>query len=71
MRYLVVNETGYGMGDTVREAIDAYREAVRPGCWVECWRVGIAPEGDGWVGLLGGFDTRMGGDPVIFDLDLR
>ena len=58
MRFLVINATGYGMGDTVREAIDAYRDAVRPGARVECWSAVIAPEGDRWVHSRGGSVTK-------------
>ena len=72
MRYLVINETGHGAGDTVREAIDAYREAVRPGNWVECWNVGIAPHDDHWISSFGGgFVTANGGEFTSFELDLR
>ena len=70
MRYLVVNGTGYGLGDTVRGAIDAYREAVRPGAQVECWTVGIAPDGDRWKHSRGSFVTKSGGEPAVFILDL-
>lgn len=71
MRYLVVNETGYGMGDTVRGAIDSYRDAVRPGAQVERWTVGIAPDGDGWTMRGDEFVTAQGGEFVSFILDLR
>ena len=72
MRYLVLNETGYGLGDTVREAIDAYREAVRPSEQVEHWQVGIAPNDDYWIPSFGGgFVTANGGEFTSFDLDLR
>lgn len=72
MRYLVINATGYGLGDTVRDAIDAYREAVRPGNWIECWNVGIAPEGDEWIRVMGGgFVTANGSEFTSFELDLR
>ena len=72
MRYLVVNGTGYGLGDTVREAIDAYRDAVRPGAQVEHWRVGIAPVEDYWIPVRGDdFVTAHGGEFTSFDLDLR
>lgn len=72
MNYLVINETGYGLGDTVREAIDAYREAVRPGAQVDHWTVGIAPDGDEWIMAFGGgFNTRYDNEPILFDLDLR
>ena len=67
-----MNATGYGLGDTVREAIDAYRDAVRPGTQIDQWTVGIAQYGDAWVrDHLGNFDTVKGGDIVVFDLDLR
>ena len=72
MRYLVINSTGYGLGDTVRDAIDSYREAVRPGAQVEHWQVGIAPDGDEWIMTFGGgFNVKSGGEPILFDLDLR
>ena len=71
MRFLVVNGTGYGIGDTLRGAIDAYRDAVRPGARVECWSVGIAPEDDRWTHSRGSFDTKSGGEPTVFELDLR
>lgn len=71
MRYLVVNGTGYGLGNSVRGAIDAYREAVRPGAQVECWSVGIAPEGDRWVHSRGSFVTKNDGEPTVVILDLR
>ena len=72
MRFLAINETGYGLGDTVREAIDSYRDAVRPGARVECWTVGIAPEGDKWTKAMGGgFATKSGGEFISFELDLR
>ena len=71
MRYLVINEAGYGIGDTVREAIDAYRVAVRPGCWIDRWRVGIAPDGDSWEPVMDGWLTTKSGERhVTFDLDL-
>ena len=71
MRYLVVNETGYGRGDTLRGAIDAYREAVRPGAQVEHWTVGIAPSDD-WLGVMrGGIVAKSEEVPVMFELDLR
>ena len=72
MRYLVLNETGYGLGDTVRGAIDSYREAVRAGAQVEHWTVGIAPDDDEWIQVMGGdFVTAGGGEFTSFDLDLR
>ena len=72
MRFLVLNETGYGQGDTLRGAIDSYRDAVRPGAQVECWTVGIAPEGDFWISSFGGgFVTARGGEFTSFELDLR
>ena len=72
MRFVVINETGYGLGDTVRDAIDAYRDAVRPGAQVECWNVGIAPYDDHWITSFGGgFDTANGGEFTRFELDLR
>ena len=71
MRYLVINETGYGLGDSVGEAIDSYREAVRPGAQVEHWNVGIAPEDDRWRHSRGSFVTKSGGEPTVFELDLR
>ena len=68
MRFLVVN----GLGDTLRGAIDAYREAVRPGARVECWSVGIASEDGDWIRTYGGgFNTKSGREPIVFDLDLR
>ena len=71
MRYLVINGTGYGLGETLWEAIEAYRNAVRPGAQIECWTVAIAPCGDEWKQSLGGFATRWGGVPTGFELDLR
>ena len=72
MRFLVLNETGYGQGDTLRGAIDSYRDAVRPGAQVECWTVGIAPDGDEWIRVMGGgFSIKGDGDFVSFELDLR
>ena len=71
MRYLVINGTGYGLGDTVRQAIDAYREAVRPGARVECWSVGLVPDGDRWLHSRGSFVTKSGKEPTVFILDLR
>ena len=72
MRFLVINATGYGLGDTLRGAIDAYREAVRPEAQVECWSAVIAPEGDRWVPSFGGgFVTKNGGEHTVFILDLR
>lgn len=71
MRFLVVNGTGYGLGDTLRGAIDAYRDAVRPGAQVECWQVGIAPDGDRWKHARVSFITAKGGEPTVFELDLR
>ena len=72
MRFLVVNGTGYGLGDTVRGAIDADRDAVRPGAQIEHWMVAIAPEGDEWIPALGGgFETGNGGEYISFELDLR
>lgn len=71
MKFVVVNYTGYGRGDTVRDAIDSYREAVRPGAQVECWTVGIAPDGDEWIQVMGGGFNTKGGEFVSFELDLR
>ena len=71
MRFLVVNGTGYGLGDTLRGAIDAYREAVRPGARVECWSVGLVSDGDRWVHSRGSFVTKSGKEPTVFILDLR
>lgn len=72
MKFVVVNDTGYGLGDTVREAIDAYREAVRPGAQIDCWTVGIAPDEDHWISSFGGgFVTAQGGEFTSFELDLR
>ena len=72
MRYIVINETGYGLGNTVRGAIDSYREAVRPCCHIERWTVGIAPDGDHWIPVRGDdFVTAHGGEFTSFDLDLR
>ena len=72
MRYLVINSTGYGLGNTVRGAIDAYRDAVRPGAQVDRWTVGIAPFEDHWIPVMGDdFVTAHGGEFTSFDLDLR
>lgn len=71
MRFLVVNGTGYGLGDTLRGAIDSYRDAVRPGARDECWSVGVAPDGDRWTHSRGRFITESGGEPTVFTLDLR
>ena len=72
MRFLVINGTGYGLGDTLRGAIDAYRDAVRPGAQVEHWTVGIAPDGDHWIqSFEGDFVTAQGGEFTSFKLDLR
>ena len=72
MRYLVINETGYGLGDSVGEAIDSYREAVRPGAQIEHWTVGVAPDGDYWISSFGGgFVTAQGGEFTSFEIDLR
>ena len=73
MRYLVINGSGYGRGDTLRGAIDSYRDAVRPGAQIECWNVGIAPNDDYWISSIGGggFVTAKGGEFISFELDLR
>ena len=61
-----------GLGDTLRGAIDAYRDAVRPGARVECWSAVIAPEGDSWIqSFEGDFVTKNGGEHTVFILDLR
>ena len=72
MRFVVVNDTGYGIGETLRDAIEEYREAVRPGAQIDEWNVGIAQKGDSWIPSFGGgFVTAKGGEFTSFELDLR
>ena len=71
MRFLVINSTGYGLGDTLRGAIDSYRDAVRPGARIEGWNVALAPDGDEWIRARGGFSVKSGAEPTVFELDLR